>query len=168
MILDIILLINVKLTHWYLGVLQQQESGEYRLLTQNNCMTIRNEQAENNLRTIGKALSSSVQVSSEAETPLKYQHRRHSNFFDAQGNREVSTQNGRSRQSQIKHSRCLLTEITNSQDNEKSESQHSSQSLDQVNFGTQPDERIESFEDYVWEQDRMIKYRRKNNWIHHL
>ena len=63
---------------------------------------------------------------------------------------------------------ALLKEITNSQDNEKSESQHSSQSLDQVNFGTQPDERIESFEDYVWEQDRMIKYRRKNNWIHHL
>ena len=112
-------------------------------------MTIRDEQAENNLRTIGKALSCSARKSSEAETPLKYQHRRRqSNFFDVQVNREVSTQNGRSRQSQIKHSRCLLTEITNSQDNEKSESQHSSQSLDQVNFGTQPDERIESFEDY--------------------
>ena len=35
--------INVKSTHWYLGVLQQQESGEYRLLMQNNCMTIRND-----------------------------------------------------------------------------------------------------------------------------
>ena len=33
-------------------------------------------------------------------------------------------------------------EITNSLDNEKSESQHSSQPLDQVNYGTQPDEMV--------------------------
>ena len=46
--------INVKLTHWYLGVLQRQESGEYQLQTQNNCTSIINEQAETNLRTVGK------------------------------------------------------------------------------------------------------------------
>jgi hypothetical protein len=49
--------------------------------------------------------------------------------------------------------------ITNSPDIEKSESQYSSQSFEQVNYGTQPDEMVQSFEDYDWEQDRMIKYR---------
>ena len=47
--------------------------------------------------------------------------------------------------------------ITNSPD--KSESQYSSQSFEQVNYGTQSDEMVQSFEDYDWEQDRMIKYR---------
>ena len=64
----------MKSTHWYLGVLQRQEPGEYRLLTQNNCMTIRNEQAEDNLRTIGKTLSREARKLSEAETPIKHQH----------------------------------------------------------------------------------------------
>ena len=104
----------------------------------------------------------------EADTPLKYQHRRHSNFFEVQDNSESPTQNGRSRQTKNKYSRCLLTEITNSQDNEKSESQCSSQLLDQVNYGTQPEEGRESFEDYDWEQERMIRYRRKNNEIYRL
>jgi hypothetical protein len=44
---------------------------------------------------------------------------------------------------------------------EKSESQYSSQSFEQGNYGTQPDEMVQSFEDYDWEQDRMIKYRRR-------
>ena len=30
-----------------------------------------------------------------------------------------------------------------------------------VNYGTQPDERVETFEDYDWEQVRKIKYRTK-------
>ena len=45
-------------------------------------------------------------------------------------------------------------EITNSLDKEESESQHSSQPLDQVNYGTQPDEMVRSFEDYDWDQGR--------------
>ena len=53
-------------------------------------------------------------------------------------------------------------EITNSLDKEESESQHSSQPLDQVNYGTQPDEMVRSFEDYDWEQGRMIRYRRND------
>lgn len=160
--------INVKLTHWYLGVLQRQRSGEYQLTTQNNCTSITNVQAENNLRTIGNVLSRLVRQSGEADTPLKYQHQRHSNSFEVQDNNESSIQNGRSRQTKNKNSRCLLTEFNNSQDNEKSESQCSSQSLEQVNYGTQPEEGRESFEDYDWEQERMIRYRRNNNEIHRL
>ena len=53
-------------------------------------------------------------------------------------------------------------EITNSLDKEESESQHSSQPLDQVNYGTQPDEIVRSFEDYDWELGRMIRYRRND------
>ena len=126
-------------------------------------MTIRNEQAENNLQTISEALSCSARKLSEAETPIKHQHRRHSNFFEAQGNCESTTQNDRSRQSKNKYIRCLLMETTNSQDQEKPESQQSSQSLDQVNYGTQPDERVESYEDYDWEQERMIRYSRNDD-----
>ena len=65
-------------------------------------------------------------------------------------------------QSKNKYSRCLLTEITNSQDTEKSESQFSSQSSEHVNYGTQPDARVQSFEDYDWDQDRKVKYRRND------
>ena len=50
-------------------------------------------------------------------------------------------------------------EITNSQDHEESESQHTSQSSELVDYGTWPDMRVQSFEDYDWEQDRMIRYR---------
>ena len=53
-------------------------------------------------------------------------------------------------------------EITNSLDNEESEAQHSSPSFEQVNYGTQPDEMVRSFEDYDWEQGRMILYRRND------
>ena len=112
--------INVKLTHWYLGVLQRQRSGAYQLTTL--CTSITNVQAENNLRTIGNMLSRLVRQSGEADTPLKYQYRRHSNSFEVQDNNESSIQNGRSRQTKNKNSRCLLTEFNNSQDNEKSES----------------------------------------------
>ena len=38
----------------------------------------------------------------------------------------------------------------------------SSQQLDQVNYGTQPDEMVRSFEDYDWEQGRMIQYCRND------
>ena len=54
-------------------------------------------------------------------------------------------------------------EVTNSQDHEESESQHSSQLSDQVNYGTQPEERMESFVDYDWDQatkTEYIKYKR--------
>ena len=74
-------------------------------------MTIRNEQAENNLRTIGKTLSREARKLSEAETPIKHQHQRHSNLFEAQGNSENTTQKGRSRQSKNKFSRCLREEL---------------------------------------------------------
>ena len=66
-------------------------------------------------------------------------------------------QDGRSK-SKNNFSRCLLMEITNSQDHEESESQHSSQLSDQVNYGTQPEERMESFVDY----DIGIKGKKKN------
>ena len=35
----------------------------------------------------------------------------------------------------------------------------SSQFSEQVNYGTQPEERVEEFEDYDWDEDRMVKYR---------
>ena len=38
----------------------------------------------------------------------------------------------------------------------------SSQQLDQVNYGTQPDEMVRSFEDYDWELGRMIRYCRND------
>ena len=53
-------------------------------------------------------------------------------------------------------------EITNSPDNEESQSQHSSQSFEQADYGTQPDGMVQSFEDYDWEQGRMIQYRRND------
>ena len=53
----ILIPINVKSTHWYLGVLQRQQAGEYQLHTHNNCTSLINEQAENNLRAVGKVLS---------------------------------------------------------------------------------------------------------------
>ena len=71
--------INVKSTHWYLGVLQRQKSGEYQLKTKNNCISIRNEQAENNLQSSWEVLSRWRQ-SNEIDTPIKYQHQRQSNF----------------------------------------------------------------------------------------
>ena len=40
--------------------------------------------------------------------------------------------------------------------------------LEQVNRGTHPEEERESFEDYDWEQERMIRYRRKGNEIYRL
>ena len=90
--------------------------------------------------------------------PIKYQHRKQSNTSEAQGNKIDLTQDGRSRQSKNNISRCLLKEITNSQDYEESESQHSSQLSEQVNYGTQPEERMESIVDYDWDEDRKIKY----------
>ena len=99
----------------------------------------------------------------ESNTPLKFQHRRQSNFLNVQDNSESSTQNGRPRQIKNKYSRCLLDEINNSQEDKELEYQSNSQSLDQVNYGTQPEEGRESFEDYDWEQDRMIKYRMKDD-----
>ena len=92
------------------------------------------EQAENNLRAVGKNLSRLARQSGVTGTPIKYQHQQHPNFFHVQGNSEVPVQDGRSRQSKNKYSRCLLTEITNSQDTEKSESQFGSQSFEEVNL----------------------------------
>ena len=122
-------------------------------------MSIRNEQAENNLQSVGKVLSRWRCQANEIDTPIKYQHRRQSNTSEAQGNKDDSTQDGRSRQSKHTFSRYLRMEITNSQDHEESESQYSSQSSELVDYGTSPDTRVQSFEDYDWEQDRMIRYR---------
>ena len=55
------------------------------------------------------------------------------------------------------------TEFTNRQDVEKFEPQSSSQSSELVDYGTQPDAEIRSYEDYDWVQDRMVKYRRNDN-----
>ena len=102
----ILIPINVQLTHWYLGVLQIQESGEYQLKTQNNCLSIINDQAESNIRAVGKVLSRLARQSSEFDTPTKYQHQRHTNFNDVQSNSESHIQDGRTRQSKNKYSRC--------------------------------------------------------------
>ena len=158
----ILIPINVKSTHWYLGVLQRQQAGECHLQTHNNCISLINEQAENNLRAVGDVLSGLSRQSGEIDTPTKYQHQRHPNFLDVRGNSEVPVQDGRTRQSTNRKSQCPPMEITNSLDNEKSESQHSSQPLDQVNYGTPPDEMVRSFEDYNWELGRMIRYRRND------
>ena len=126
-------------------------------------MNIRNEKAENNLRAIGKNLSRPAYKMSEVDTPTKYQHRRYPKSSETQGISDSTIQKGRSRQSINKSSRCLLVESTNTPDQEKAGSQLGSQSSDQVNYGTQPDERIESYEDYDWKQDRMIRYSRKED-----
>ena len=158
----ILIPINVKSTHWYLGVLQRHQSGEYQLQTHNNCISLINEQAESNLRAVGKVLSRLARQSGVIDTPIQYQHRRNLNFLGVPGNSEAPVQDGRSRQSKNKYSRCLLTEITNSPDSEKLESQSSSQSSEHVNYGTQPDAGVQSFEDYDWDQDRKVKYRRND------
>ena len=63
------------------------------------------------------------------------------------------------------YSRCLLTEITNNSDKDNSESQYSSQSSELVHYGTSSDTRVQSFEDYDWEQDRMIRYRMNDKGV---
>ena len=134
--------------------------GEYQLQTHNNCLI--NEQTENNLRAVGDVLSGLSRQSGEIDTPTKYQHQRHPNFLDVRGNSEVPVQDGRTRQFTNRKSHCLPMEITNSLDKEESESQHSSQPLDQVNYGTPPDEMVRSFDDYNWELGRMKRYRRND------
>ena len=118
-------------------------------------LSITNDQAENNLRAVGRVLSRLTRQLSKIETPMKYQH---PNFINVQGNSETQIQDGRPRQSKNKYSRRLLTEITNKSDKDNSESQYSSQSSELVDYGTSPEMRIQSFEDYDWEQDRMIRY----------
>ena len=56
---------------------------------------------------------------------------------------------------------CIFGRRTG-QDSEKLESQSSSQSSEHVNYGTQPDARVQNFEDYDWDQDRKLKYRRND------
>ena len=34
-----------------------------------------------------------------------------------------------------------------------------------VDYGTSPDTRVQSFEDYDWEQDRMIRYRMNDKGV---
>ena len=110
-------------------------------------MTIRNEKAENNLHAIGKALSCPARKASEVDMPIKHQHRRYPKSSETQGISDSTIQKGRSRQSINKSSRCLLMELTNTPDHEEAGSQLDSQSSEQVNYGTQPDGRIESYED---------------------
>ena len=105
----ILIPINVKSTHWYIGVLQRHQSGEYQLQTHNNCSGLINEQAESNLRDVGTALSRLARQSGVIDSPIKYEHRRKLNFLDVHGNSETPVQDGRSRQSKNKYSRCLLT-----------------------------------------------------------
>ena len=55
-------------------------------------MSIRNEQAENNLQSVGNVLSRWRRQASEIDTPIKHQHQRLSNTSKAQGNSDYSTQ----------------------------------------------------------------------------
>jgi hypothetical protein len=159
----ILIPINVESTHWYLGVLQRHQSGEYQLQTHNNCSGLINEQAESNLKAIGRALSRLARQLGVTDTPIKYEHRRKLNLLDGHGNSEITVQDGRSGQPKNKYSRCPPTEFTNRQDLEKFEPQSSSQSSEPIDYGTQPDAEIRSYEDYDWVQDRMVKYRRNDN-----
>ena len=164
----ILIPINAESIHWYLGVLSRKGSGEYQLQTQNNCANLRNAVAEDTVRNVGNILSRLFRQMGEFNTPLKYQHQRLSNSSNVPDNSESSVQNGRPRQIKNKYSRCLLDEINNSQEDKELEYQSNSQSLDQVNYGTQPEEGRESFEDYDWEQDRMIKYRMKDDGTYRM
>ena len=44
----------------------------------------------------------------------------------------------------------------------KLESQYSCQSSELVDYGTSPDTNVPHFENYDWEQDRMIRYRQND------
>ena len=157
----IIVPINVKSTHWYLGVVRVVPSGGYILETQNNCGTIINDQAENNLVMVGRALSRTVQHISEMETPVKHRYQ-FSDCPDAQRRIESSSsQESRSRLLQNQYSRCLLAEFTDVAGRHDPESYQSSQSSEQVDYGTQP-ERMEEYDDYDWETDRKVRYRFSN------
>ena len=90
------------------------------------------------------------------------------NTSAAQGNKIDLTQDGRSRQSKNNISRCLLKEINNSQDHEELGSQHNSQLSEQVNYGTQPEETIESIVDYDWDENQKIKYLSDENGLHRV
>ena len=94
---------------------------------------------------------------------MKYEHRRKLNLLDGHGNSEISVQDGRSGQPKNKYSRCPLTEFTNSQDVEKFESQSNSQSSEPVDYGTQPEVEVRSYEDYDWDQECTVKYHRNDN-----
>ena len=159
----ILIPINVESTHWYLGVLQRHQSGEYQLQTHNNCSGLINEQAESNLKAIGKALSRSARQLGVTDTPIKHEHRRKLNLLDGHGNSEITVQDGRSGQPKNKYSRCPPTKFTNRQDLEKFEPQSSSQSSEPIDYGTQPNAEIRSYEDYDWDQERMVQYRRNDN-----
>ena len=150
-------------THWYLGVLQRHQSGEYQLQTHNNCSGLINEQAESNLKAIGKALSRSTWQLGVTDTPIKYEHRRKFNLLDGHGNSEITVQDGRSGQPKNKYSRCPPTKFTNRQDVEKLEPQSSSQSSEPIDYGTQPEVEIRDFEDYDWALGRMVTYHRNDN-----
>ena len=110
----ILIPINVKSTHWYLGVLQRQQAGECHLQTHNNCISLIKEQTENNLRAVGKVLSRLARQSGEIDTPMKYQHQRHPNFLDVRDNSEVPVQDGRSRQSKTNKVAAFLRKLLTS------------------------------------------------------
>ena len=97
------------------------------------------------------------------DTPIKHEHRRKLNLLDGHGNSEIIVQDGRSGQPKNKYSRCPPTKFTNRQDLEKFEPQSSSQSSEPIDYGTQPDAEIRSYEDYDWVQERMVQYRRNDN-----
>ena len=159
----ILIPINVESTHWYLGVLQRHQSSEYQLQTHNNCSDLINEQAESNLKAIGRALSRLARQLGVTDTPIKHEHRRKLNLLDGHGNSEITVQDGRSGQPKNKYSRCPPTKFTNRQDVEKLEPQSSSQSSEPIDYGTQPEVEIRDFEDYDWVLGRMVTYHRNDN-----
>ena len=93
-------------------------------------------------------------------TPIRPQYQRNSTHSNVQRDSEVlSSQESRSRQSQKNYSRCLLADFTEVSDSRELESQHNSQPSEPVDYGTQPDEWRDEFEDYDWDEDWKIKYR---------
>ena len=111
-----------------------------------------NKQAESNLLTAGKALSCMERQSSEIDTPIRPQFQRNSNYSNVQHDSEgLSSQKSRSP--------CLLADFTEVSDSRELESQHNSQPPEPLDYGTQPDEWRDEFEDYDWDEDRKIKHR---------
>ena len=103
------------------------------------------------------------QQMSEIDTPIRQQHQRHSNYFNVHYDSAVSSSPGsRSRQSKNNFRRYLLAGFTDVSNCGELESQHNSQSSEQVDYGTQPDKRMEEYYDYDWDKDRNIKYRYLN------
>ena len=101
-----------------------------------------------NLLKLGKALSHMARQLGEINTLIKHQHQRYTNQLKVTHNSQLS------RLSKNHHSCCLLDAL----DFRTFDSKHNSQSSEEVSYGTQPDERVEQYGDYDWDECRFVTY----------